>query len=47
MTDGTIWDLHSEVEGCVAFLVLRIDIATIGFDEEVDVIDRTAQDTVM
>ena len=39
--------LHGEVEGCVACLVLGIDIAAIGFDEEADVLDGTAQDAVI
>jgi hypothetical protein len=40
-------DLHGKVEGCVACAVLGIDVAAIGFDEEVDVLDGTARDAVI
>lgn len=45
MTGLPIFDLDSEVEGCIACGVLGIDITAVSFDEEVDVLDGVAQDT--
>jgi hypothetical protein len=40
-------NLHGEMEGCVACVVLGINVAAVGFDEEVDVFDGTARDAVI
>ena len=47
MTDLPVLDPDGEVERCVACGILGIDIAAVGFDEEVDVLYGTAQDAAM
>ena len=39
MTGVLICDLDGEVERCVACVVLEINIAAVGFDEKVDILD--------
>lgn len=47
MTGLAIVDLDGEVEGCIACGILGIDVAAVGFDEEVHVLDGTAQDAAI
>lgn len=47
MAGVPILDLHGEMEGCVACVVLGIDVAAVCFNEEDDVLDGAAQDAVV
>lgn len=47
MTGLAILNPDGEVKGRVACGILGIDVAAVGFDEEVDILDGTAQDPVI